>query len=69
METADERAASAQTGATPKGCCCGDPYASLPAELRPKPAVKNAGLRQATCPTCGLVYWTNRETDVCIRCG
>jgi hypothetical protein len=53
-----------QTG----GRCCGDPYASLPAELRPKPAAKNDGLRHVTCPGCGMIYRTNRKTDLCLRC-
>jgi hypothetical protein len=52
-------------GASP---CCGDPYAELPPELRPAPAQKNTGLRKATCPECGLEYWTNRMTDVCLGC-
>jgi len=21
-----------------------------------------------TCPGCGLVYWTNRATDLCVEC-
>jgi len=68
METADEREASAESGATPNGCCCGDPYAGLPPEVRPRPVEKDAALRQATCPKCGLGYATNRRTDVCVRC-
>jgi len=52
----------------PGGCCCRDLHASLPTELRPKPASKNDGLRQVTCPGCGLIYWTNRKTDVCLTC-
>jgi hypothetical protein len=50
------------------GCSCGDPYAHLPAGLRPKPAAQSDGLRQVTCPLCALIYWTNRPTDLCIRC-
>jgi hypothetical protein len=49
-------------------CCCSDPYAGLPADVQPKAREKQHNLRQATCPKCGLVYQTNRGTDVCIRC-
>ena len=48
--------------------CVQAPYADLPPELRPKPVQKNGGLRKATCPGCGLVYWTNRKTDLCVEC-
>jgi hypothetical protein len=52
----------------PGACrCTGDGFAALPPELRPRPA-KRSSLRQATCPGCGLVYWTNRETDLCMEC-
>jgi hypothetical protein len=50
------------------GCGCRDPYASLPPETRPKPLSRADGLRETRCPKCGLVYMTNRSTDVCIRC-
>jgi hypothetical protein len=50
------------------GCCCGDPFAGLPAQARPRPSPKIDGLRQVTCPRCGLVYRTNRETDLCLEC-
>jgi hypothetical protein len=36
-----------------------DGFAALPPELR---------LRQAICPGCGLAYWTNRSTDLCMEC-
>jgi hypothetical protein len=26
------------------------------------------GLRKVKCPACGLEYWTNRKTDLCIEC-
>ena len=69
METSDESKAGGQVStATGGGCCCGDPYSGLPSELRPRPAPKQDGLRQAICPRCGLVYLTNRDTDVCVRC-
>ena len=48
--------------------CFKDPFADLPAELRPKPVEKLNGLRKVTCPGCELVYWTNRKTDMCIEC-
>lgn len=47
--------------------CVKDPFAVLPPELRPQPK-KNSSLRKVTCPGCGLVYWTNRETDLCMEC-
>jgi hypothetical protein len=68
METGEERTPAARAEAASGGCSCSDPYAALPAELRPKPQAGNAGLRQTTCPTCGLVFWTNRVSDVCIAC-
>ncbi len=49
-------------------CACRDPFAGLPPEARPKPPSRTAGLRETRCPECGLVYKTNRPTDVCIRC-
>jgi hypothetical protein len=51
------------------GCDCPtDPFAALPPELRPvaKPAMGK--LRQVICPGCGLKYWTNRSTDLCVDC-
>jgi len=42
-------------------------FGALPPELRPRPK-KNSGLRKVTCPSCGLVYRTNRDADVCIDC-
>lgn len=52
----------------PKPCMCtGDGFAALPPELRPHPQ-KKSSLRQATCPGCGLIYWTNRATDLCMEC-
>ncbi len=47
--------------------CITDPFLSLPPELRPRPK-KKSSLRKVTCPGCGLVYWTNRETDLCMEC-
>jgi len=48
--------------------CVQDPFADLPPELRPRPGQKIGGLRKVTCPGCGLVYWTNRTTDLCVEC-
>ncbi len=52
----------------PVQCACvTDPFLSLPPELRPRPK-KKGNLRKVTCPGCGLVFWTNRETDLCMEC-
>lgn len=48
--------------------CISDPFAGLPPELRPRPRPKKSNLRKATCPGCGLNYWTSRSTDVCMQC-
>ncbi len=49
------------------GCdCTPDPFADLPPELRPVAKPETGQLRQATCPDCGLKYWTNRPTDICV---
>lgn len=51
------------------GCSCvSDPFAGLPPEMRPRPKSNTGNLRQVTCPGCGLKYWTNRSTDLCISC-
>jgi uncharacterized protein (DUF983 family) len=51
------------------GCgCAQDPFAALPPELRPKSKPRMGGLRNVTCPGCGLSYWTNRATDLCKDC-
>jgi len=68
MDGADTDRTETEADVTPSGCCCGDPYANLPAEVRPKLAEKTSELRQVTCPLCGLIYLTNRKTDVCVRC-
>lgn len=47
--------------------CVKDGFADLPPELRPRER-KESGLRQVTCPGCGLVYSTNRSGDVCMAC-
>ncbi len=47
--------------------CMQDGFGSLPPELRPRPK-KNTELREVTCPGCGLVYRTNRETNLCMDC-
>lgn len=48
--------------------CAQDLFANLPAELRPKPVLNMGGLRNVTCPSCRRVYWTNRDTNLCIEC-
>ena len=68
MNKPDEETTNVEVDIKWGGCGCGDPYASLPAELRPKPAAKADGLHQVTCPKCGLIYRTNRRTDGCVRC-
>jgi sulfur carrier protein ThiS len=53
----------------PLPCSCNqDPFAALPPELRPRPKNLMGGLRKVTCPGCGLVYWTNRNSDLCMDC-
>jgi hypothetical protein len=53
----------------PKCMCVADPFADLPPEARPRPKKPPMGnLRQVICPECGLKYWTNRSTDLCIDC-
>lgn len=48
--------------------CIQDLFVDLPPDLRPKPVQRMRGLSKVTCPGCGLVYWTNRKTDVCPGC-
>ncbi len=48
--------------------CMSDPFSILPPELRPRPKDVLSGLRKVACPVCGLEYWTNRDTDLCIDC-
>jgi len=47
--------------------CVQDGFGAVPPELRPRPK-KKSSLRKVTCPGCGLVYSTNRETDLCMDC-
>ncbi len=68
MDERGENASGAEARLESGGCCCRDPHADLPAELRPRPPAKDDGLRRVTCPGCGLEYWTNRKTDVCALC-
>ena len=52
----------------PAQCTCvKDGFAALPPELRPR-SKKKSSLRKVTCPGCGLVYSTNRLTDLCMTC-
>ena len=48
--------------------CIQDPFAALPPELRPPLKPTMGGLHKVTCPGCGLSYWTNRATDLCVDC-
>jgi len=58
-----------QTDTPPAVCTCiADPFAALPPEARPRPRPRKSSLREVTCPGCGLKYWTNRSTDLCIEC-
>lgn len=47
--------------------CVNGSFAALLRELRPRPN-KKSSLRKVTCPGCGLVYSTNRSTDLCMEC-
>ncbi len=48
--------------------CMQDPFAGVPPEMILRPAPKKNLLRHVTCPGCGMLYWTNRDTDLCIDC-
>lgn len=48
--------------------CVQDPFAALPADMRPPTQAKKGGLREVICPGCGIKFWTNRSTDVCLEC-
>lgn len=51
-----------------KPCTCiKDGFAAVPPELRPQPQ-KKSSLHKVTCPGCGLAYWTNRASDLCMEC-
>lgn len=62
MSGSDER-----DGQSLECTCVGDGFGAVPPELRPRPKKKRS-LRKVTCPGCGLVYRTNRETDLCMEC-
>lgn len=47
--------------------CMQDGFGALPPERRPRLEKRNS-LRKVTCPGCGLVYRTNRKTDLCMDC-
>jgi len=51
----------------PQCACIKDPFAVLPPEMRPR-SQKKSNLRQVACLGCGLVFWTNRETNYCLDC-
>jgi len=68
-ESKDVESSSHDEGNSPAQCgCLGDPFAGVPSEARPDRKPSAGGLRHATCPDCGLVYWTNRATDLCMEC-
>jgi hypothetical protein len=48
--------------------CVQDPFTALPPELRPRQKSWMDGFRKVICTGCGLVYWTNRDIDVCSDC-
>jgi len=56
------------TGTPPQCPCMQGSFAALPPELRPRAASQKGNLRKVTCPGCGSVYWTNRQTDLCMNC-
>ncbi len=52
----------------PSCACVQDLLAALPWRLRLRLSPKS-GLRQATCPSCGLTYLTNQASDeLCMEC-
>jgi hypothetical protein len=55
-------------GKPPLCTCIRDPFTDLPPELRPRHRDTLGGLRKVTCPGCGIMYWTNRKTDLCVDC-
>jgi hypothetical protein len=57
-----------QVEGKPLCTCVSDTFASLPPDLRPRSKNTMSDLRKVTCPGCGLNYWTNRKTDLCIEC-
>ena len=67
-QNTDVEEPSEPTQKVPLCTCIQDPYADLPPELRPKPVQKMGDLRKVACPGCGLVYWTNRKSDLCLEC-
>lgn len=50
-------------------CTCGkELHLDPPPEAGARKAQGKSDLRQITCPACGMPYWTNRRTDLCIDC-
>jgi hypothetical protein len=66
-ETDKSESTQVEIPGNPLCTCMSDPFASLPPELRPRKNTRD-GLRKVACPGCGLVYWTNRKTDLCMMC-
>lgn len=65
---AAEAKAEPQSTKPPLCTCIQDPFAALPPEARPPTPPKKGDLRKVECPGCGMEYWTNRATDLCIDC-
>ncbi len=59
---------SAKNPHVPQCTCMTEGFADLPPELRPRRTSRKSSLRKVACPGCGLVYWTNRPTDLCMDC-
>jgi len=71
MDEQKDKPAAPETlapGKPPQCTCVKDPFSDLPPDLRPLAKNTMSDLRKVTCPGCGLVYWTNRKTDLCINC-
>lgn len=64
----DHKNKEPKPGAPPLCTCIQDPFTALPPELRPRQKSTMGNLRKVTCPGCGLIYWTNRKTDLCVNC-
>lgn len=48
--------------------CVQNPFDSLPPEIRPTNRSWKSKFRQVICPGCGLSYWTNISSDLCLVC-
>jgi len=59
---------SAKNPFAPQCTCMTDAFADLPLEVKPQRTPRKSSLRKVICPGCGLSYWTNRPTDLCMDC-